>query len=66
MSDIKCLENFERLKEMLLKGEKGNGYYFSSRLNISTRTFFRLLKYLYKIDGIKVKYDKTGDTYNLE
>lgn len=66
MNDIKCLENFKRLKEMLLKGEKGNARYFSSKLNISTRTFFRLIKYLDEIEEIKTKYNKTSDTYYIE
>lgn len=66
MNDIKCLENFKRLKEMLLNGEKGNTGYFSSKLNNSTRTFFRLIKYMDEIEGIKVRYNKTSDTYYLE
>ena len=66
MSEIKCLDNYHQLPEMFLKGEKGNGEYFSNRLGISTRTFQRLLKYLDKIDNLKVYYDKYADSYRLE
>lgn len=66
MGDIKCLENYKRLKELLSEGEKGNAGYFSARLNISTRTFFRLIKYLHEIEGVQVFYDKNKNIYYLE
>lgn len=66
MNDIKCFKNYKELKEMLRNGEKGNACYFSSKLNISTRTFFRLIKYLDEIEGIKARYNKAEDVYYLE
>lgn len=66
MGDIKCLENYKRLKEMLLNGENGDASYFSNKQNVSTRTFFRLLKYLHEIEGMQVVYNKTKNTYYLE
>ncbi len=66
MGDIKCLENYKRLKEMFSNGEKGDAIHFSNRLGISTRTFFRLLKYLHEIDDIKATYNKNTNTYYVE
>ncbi len=65
MGDIKCLENYKRLKEMLANREKGNAKYFSRKLNISTRTFYRLVKYYYEIEGVQIKYNKNQDFYYL-
>jgi len=66
MTGIKCLDNYRRFKEMILKGETGSACYFSSRLKISTRTFFRLIHYLNDIDGLKINYNKANDIYYLE
>ena len=66
MSKIKCIENYKELREMLLKGEKGNAKYFSHRLNISNRTFRRLIKYLREIEKINVKYNKTTKNYSYK
>ena len=66
MDELLCLNKLTRLKEMLSHGEKGNAAYFSSRLQISNRTFFRLKAHLEKIYGLKVKYNKIQDTYYIE
>ena len=66
MGNIKCLENYNGLRKMLFHGEKGNAGYFSTKLNISTRTFFRLIKYLYEIEGIRVIYNRNKNIYYLE
>ena len=66
MTKIRCIENMNRLKEMLLSGEKGDADYFSARLGISRRTFYRLLKYIEKSNDIKVGYNRTRKTYYLE
>ena len=65
MNGIKCLDNYHQLREMFLKGEKGNLKYFTNRLGISARTFYRLISYLDKMDDIKVRYDKSMDLYYL-
>jgi hypothetical protein len=66
MDKIRCLENYHQLREMFLKGEKGNAKYFTNRLGISTRTLQRLIRYLNKIDNLKVQYDKSIDLYYLK
>jgi hypothetical protein len=40
--------------------------YFTNRLGISTRTLQRLIRYLNKIDNLKVQYDKSIDLYYLK
>ncbi len=64
MSKIKCIENYKELKEMLLKGEKGNAEYFAGKLNISIRSFYRLVKYLKDIDGLDIKFEKRSGIYS--
>ncbi len=66
MNEIKCIENLKWLKEMLLKGEKGDAGYFSSKLNVSERTFYRLMNYLENMNELKIRFDKTNRTYYLE
>ena len=66
MDELLCLNKLTRLKEMLSNGEKGNATYFSSRLNVSTRTFFRMKNHLCKIYGIRLKFNKLQDAYYLE
>jgi hypothetical protein len=58
MSEIKCLENYHQLKKMFRKGEGGDINYYINRVGINERTFYRLLKYLEIIDGIKVECNK--------
>ena len=66
MSEIKCLDNYYELREMFLKGEKGNMDFFTKRIGIQPRTFYRLLKYLEKIDGINIQYNKFSDVYQIK
>lgn len=66
MSEIRCLDNYHQLREMFLKGEKGNAKYFTNRLGISVRTFQRLIGYLHKMDNLKVHYNKSSDLYYLK
>ncbi len=66
MSEIKCLENYKRLREMLLNGYKGDADFFSKRLNISKRSFFRLVKYLKEIENLSIQFNKNTETYYLE
>nr|WP_319570031.1 helix-turn-helix domain-containing protein [uncultured Draconibacterium sp.] len=66
MSEIKCFENYKRLKEMLIKGEKGNADYFSKKLGISNRTFYRLIKYLKDIEQLKIKLNTVTNCYYLD
>jgi len=66
MSEIKCLENYKRLKEMLQNGESGDAEYFSQKIGISTRSFFRLLNYLDKLNNMKPKFNKTSRRYYLD
>jgi hypothetical protein len=66
MHEIKCLENYKHLREMFSKGEKGNARYFSEKVGISTRSFFRLISYLREIDNMEICYDKENKTYYLE
>jgi len=64
MSKIKCIENYKELKEMLLKGEKGNAEYFSGKLNISSRSFYRLVKYLKDIEVLDITFEKSSGKYS--
>mgnify|MGYP006294914855 CR=1 FL=1 len=66
MNQIKCFQNLDRLNEMLLKGEKGDAAYFSAKLDISERSFYRLLNYLKNVNGLNVRFDKARRTYYLE
>lgn len=66
MSKIKCLDNYHELREMFIRGERGNKNFFTRRLGIKPRTFYRLLNYLEKMDGMIIKYDKFSDTYCWE
>ena len=63
MEEIKCLENYKRLREMLLAIEKGYACYFSSKLHVSTWTFYRLIAYLKEIENLDVKYDSYSCAY---
>jgi len=64
--EIKCLETYNRLKEMLINGEKGSACYFSAKLNISKRTFFRHKKHMERMEGLIIRYNKADDSYYLE
>jgi hypothetical protein len=66
MTGIKCIENMQRLKELLLKGEKGDAAYFSAKLDVDERSFYRLKNYLEFTNGLKIKFDRTKKTYYLE
>lgn len=66
MYDIKCLENYFRLKEMFEKGYKGNPEYFAQKLNISRRTFYRLLKHLKETDNLEIEFDRITQVYYLK
>jgi hypothetical protein len=66
MSSIKCLENYNLLKELLLKGERGSACFFAARLSVSTRTFFRYKWYMEKVEGLIIRYNKAIDEYYLE
>ena len=66
MSNIKCIENYINLKKMFMEGEKGDAAYFTSKLNISTRTFHRLLKCLKEIEHIDIKFNKYSKFYYLD
>jgi hypothetical protein len=66
MENIKCLDNYKWLKEMLLKGYRGDADFFSKKLNISRRTFFRLLFYLKEIDNLEVVFNKKSKVYYLK
>jgi hypothetical protein len=66
MSEIRCFEKYKRLREMLTKGVKGDANYFSEKLNISNRTFYRLIKYLKEIDQLNIQFNKNKGTYYLE
>jgi hypothetical protein len=59
MKEIKCLENYKRLKRMLENGEKGNLEYFANRLRASRSSTYRLMKYYEEIEGVKLNR-KTG------
>jgi hypothetical protein len=50
---------------MFLRGETGDIDYFTNRLGIKKRTFYRLIKYLEIIDGIKVLYNKKLQIYYI-
>ncbi len=50
MTEIKNLENLVRLQEMLYAGEKGDADFFSTKLDVSKSTFYRLVSYLETID----------------
>lgn len=50
---------------MFLRGETGDIDYFTNRLGIKKRTFYRLIKYLEIIDGIKVLYNKRLQIYYI-
>ncbi len=56
----------QRLKELMLKGEKGDAAYFSVKLDVDERTFYRLKKYLEFTNGLSIKFDRTKKTYYLE
>ncbi|MFW6275165.1 MAG: hypothetical protein ACOC2M_00865 [bacterium] len=66
MNQIKCFQNLDRLNEMLLKGEKGDAAYFSAKLDISERSFYRLLNYLKNANGLNIRFNKARKTYYLE
>ncbi len=56
----------QRLKELLLKGEKGDAACFSAKLDVDERTFYRLKKYLNFNNGLSIKFDRTKKVYYLE
>lgn len=66
MCDIKCIENYFRLKKMFEKGYKGNPEYFAKKLNVNRRTFFRLLKHLKEKDNLEIDFDRITQTYYLK
>ena len=66
MTEIKCIDNLIRLKEMLSKGEKDDAAYFSAKLDISERTFYRLLNCLKNDDGLIISFDRIAKSYYLE
>ena len=66
MNDIRCIDNMRRLKKMLYAGGKGDAIYFSEKLGVSRRSFFRLLKSLEEVNGLKINYNKVKNTYYLE
>lgn len=66
MDNIKCIDNYYRLKELFEKGYKGNPDYFAQKLNISRRTFFRLLKHLKETDNLEIEFDRKIQVYYLK
>ncbi len=66
MNKIRCLENYKRLKEMFKMGDRGDANYFSEKLGISNRTFYRLVKYLKEIEQLNIKYSTQTNWYYLE
>lgn len=63
MSEIKCLDNYHQLRELFREGKTGDINYYINRIGINKRTFYRLIKYLEIIDGIKVEYNKRKRIY---
>lgn len=66
METIKCFENYIKLRSMFLRGIHAELEFYTNHLNISQRTFQRLINYLKQIDNIIVVYDKNSNTYKLE
>ncbi len=66
MNQIKCFQNLDRLTAMLVKGEKGDAAYFSAKLDISERSFYRLINHLKNVNGLNIRFDKASRTYCLE
>ena len=66
MSEIRCLENYKKLKLMLMNGKKGDADYFSEQLQISKRSFHRLIKYINEIEPMCVKFCKLNNHYYLD
>jgi hypothetical protein len=66
MDNIKCIDNYSRLKELFEKGYKGNPGYFAQKLNISRRTFFRLLKHIKETDNLEIEFDRKTQAYYLK
>lgn len=66
MSKIKVLDNYHLIREMFRKGENGDINFYTKRVGINERTFYRLLKYLEIIDGIKVEYNKRQRIYYMK
>ena len=66
MDNIKCIEKYYRLKELFEKGYKGNPGYFVQKLNISRRTFFRLLKHIKETDNLEIHFDRKRQVYYLK
>jgi DNA-binding IclR family transcriptional regulator len=66
MDNIKCIEKYYRLIELFEKGYKGNPGYFAQKLNISRRTFFRLLKHIKETDNLEIEFDRKTQVYYLK
>ena len=66
MSEIKCIENYIKLKEMFNRGERGDSEYFTAKLQVSKRTFHRLIKCLKEVERINIKFDKYSNVYYLD
>jgi predicted DNA-binding transcriptional regulator YafY len=66
MNEIKCLDNYLRLKEMLEKGCKGNPEFFAKRLGVSKRTVKRYIRALRKKENMNIIFDRSNRVYYLE
>ncbi len=64
--DIKCLDNYIKLKKNFEEGYKRDIGFFCERINVSKRTFHRLIKYMHLINGYNVKYNKQTVCYYLD
>ena len=66
MNEIKCIENYTRLKIMFEKGRKGNSKYFATQLGVSMRTFSRMVQMLRELDRLSIVYSRQRNEYYLE
>ncbi len=66
MSEIKCLENYIKLKEMFIRRERGDTEYFTAKLQVSKRTFHRLVKCLKEVERINIKFNNYSNAYYLD
>jgi hypothetical protein len=66
MTQIKCIENFLELRHLFRKGVTGDINFFTDRLTISNRTFFRLIDLLKKHEGMDIIYSRSTNRYYIK
>ena len=66
MSQIKCILNYIELRSLFKKGVTGDALFFTSKLKISKRTFFRLKLLLEEHEKMEIVYSRDINKYYLK